>query len=93
MNEHTYSLREVVAMTGVRPWTIRQGWRNGTIGYVRAGDGAERMHRRMTAAQVEALSSSRTFEPATEATPLDEHAAAVAATKAALRRSPQRRVA
>jgi hypothetical protein len=83
----TFSLREAVAMTGVRPWTIRQGWRNGTIGFVRVGDGTERIHRRMTAAQVETLSASRTVDPVVHLAPLDECAAAIAATRAALRRT------
>lgn len=88
-----YTLREAADLTGVSLWAIRQGCEAGTIAHVITGssaakDGGRRVHRRMTAEQVEQLCQSRTVEPAPEpaASEDDAMAKAIAATLAGMRR-------
>ncbi|MDQ7910791.1 hypothetical protein RB614_40500 [Phytohabitans sp. ZYX-F-186] len=85
--EPLYTLREVAAITGFSLNSIELDCREGRVRYTKRG-GRERVHKRMTAEQVEELRRFRVKEP--EPQPLSDIEAVIAATRAVQRRSPRR---
>lgn len=91
-----YTLPEVARMTGLSLRSIERGCRNGTIKHLPKGDGTQRVHRRMTRAQVDVLLADRETGPTVTAPPepVDDLAEARAATRERLsRRTGHRRAA
>lgn len=87
-----YSLREVVAETGITMWALRQGLANGTFAHIDAGTGQQRKHRKLNQEQLEAVRRSVTREAAPTADDVEQDAMAraIEATRANLARSRSR---
>ncbi|GAA4439768.1 hypothetical protein [Phytohabitans houttuyneae] len=83
--EKLYTIAEVAVLTGYSRHSIEQDCEDGRVEFTRRG-GRERVHKRMTAAQVEALRRYRTEAARPEPRQLTDIEAVVAATQAAQRR-------
>lgn len=90
--EQLYTLAEVAAITGFSVYSILKDCEEGRVRFTKRG-GSKRVHKRMTADQIEELRQSRIVK-AERAEPLDDVQAVIAATRAAqkhTRRSAGRR--
>lgn len=94
MSGRLFSLREVAEITGFSLRSIEIDCRAGRVPHERRGLGTSRVHRRMTAEQIEVLRRYRQIgpsDPRPEPLPADPLAAARAMTRArAARRSGHR---
>jgi hypothetical protein len=95
MSEKVYTLREAAAASGVSLHSIKVGCKNGSIEYIQYGEGEQRVHKRLSQSQVDALRESRTVKHRVEVPPrpVDDIDEVIRATRAARRRSGARRAA